>query len=130
MASPVVKLSQMVLARAYPLAKRKSPLPPTMGISLTGWSGGLRPSTERTLPLYLPAVKARFMAMRKPNSSWAAPAYMPWARPTDCDFGSGPSVRRSSIMVITPKYEKGWPTAAGLVTGTAVALRPPTTSWK
>ncbi|KAH0453518.1 hypothetical protein IEQ34_017842 [Dendrobium chrysotoxum] len=52
------------------------------------------------------------MAMRKPNSSWAAPAYMPWARPTGCDFGSGPSVRRSSIMVITPKSERGWPPAA------------------
>uniref|UniRef100_A0A0A9DBW1 Uncharacterized protein n=1 Tax=Arundo donax TaxID=35708 RepID=A0A0A9DBW1_ARUDO len=71
-ASPVLRSKVWVLACAYPLAHRNTPVPPTTAISRTAENTSFRPMMATVLPLYLPPWKTKFMFMRSATVSLPA----------------------------------------------------------
>ncbi|XBI88092.1 hypothetical protein VPH35_026090 [Triticum aestivum] len=119
----VVVLAECVRSRPYPVAPRSPPVPPTIGSSLTVSKMTSLESTATELPLWLPAVNTKLAVSSSAYSVIDANWKKPCALPTAGDAASGPSVSRSSMTYMSPKWVVG-SLASGttpLMTCTAVA---------
>lgn len=129
-AFPVLLSRLYVFRSAKPRANLKTPLPPTIGNSLSFRNIKFRPNKLRVLPLNFPSVNTKLKSMTRATSFWSENPYSPCPFPTGLDPGSGPTVNGSSAIATNPKNVEEVLVVLASAICTAVGLVPIVTSCK